>query len=66
MSYENVPVWIREIPDHLMTQEMFDVAVRIESYSLEVVPDCFKTEEMCNDAVRREPFTLYYVLCKLP
>ena len=61
MSYENVPRWIREIPDHLKTQEMCDEAVRIESYSLEVVPNCFMAEEMCNEAVRRQPFTLYYV-----
>ena len=61
MSYKNVPRWIREIPDHLKTQKMCDEAVRIESYSLEVVPDRFKTEEMCNEAVRRGPSTLYYV-----
>ena len=51
MSYENVPEWIREIPDHLKTQEMCDEAVCIESYPLEVVPDHFKTQEMCNEAV---------------
>ena len=51
MSYGNVPAWIREIPDHVKTQEMCDEAVGIESYLLEIVPDRFKTEEMCNEAV---------------
>ena len=27
MSYENVPGWIREIPDHLITQETCNEAV---------------------------------------
>ena len=61
MSYENVPPWIREIPEHLKTQEMCDGAVCMEPYSLEVVPDRRKTREMCNEAVGRERFTLYYV-----
>ena len=29
-SFENVPRWITEIPDHLKTQEMCDEAVGIE------------------------------------
>ena len=61
ISYENVPVWIREIPDHLITQEICNEAVRIEPYLFAVVPHRFKTHEMCNDAVLREAFTLYYV-----
>ena len=56
---------IREIPDHLKTQEMCDEAARMERYSLEVVPDRFKTQDMCSEAVRREPFTLYYVITSL-
>ena len=30
MSYENVPRWIREIPDNLKTQELCDEAVHVE------------------------------------
>ena len=62
MFYENVPRWIREIPEHFKTQEMCGGAMRIESCSLEHVPDHFKTQEMCDEAVRREPFILHYVL----
>ena len=59
--FANVPVWIREIPEHLKTQEMCDEAVDMEPCSLAYVPYCFKTEEMCKEAVRREPYTLPYV-----
>ena len=54
MSYENVPVWIREIPNHLKTQEMCIKAVEDVPYTLECVPGHLKTQEMCNEAVRRE------------
>ena len=53
MSYENVPRWIREIPEHLKTQEISNGAVLIEPYSLEVLPDHLKTQEMCNELVHR-------------
>ena len=53
MSHENVPRWIREIPEHLKVQEMCNEAVHIEPYSLEVVPDRLKTQEMYNEAVHR-------------
>ena len=61
MSYENFPVWIRKIPDHLITQEICNEAVRIEPHLFEVVLHRFKTHEMCNDAMLREAFTLYCV-----
>ena len=48
MSCENVPPWIREIPEHLKTQEMCDGAACMEPHSLEVVPDRRKTWEMCS------------------
>ena len=61
MPYENVPRWIREIPGHLKTQEMGNVAVHIEPYSLEAAQDHLKTHKMCNKAVHSEPSPLYYV-----
>ena len=62
---EIIPVWIREISDHLKTQEMCDEAVRIESYSLAFVPDCFKTQEICDKADEIDPFILWHVLDNL-
>ena len=53
MSYENFPIWIREIPEHLKTQEMCDEAVGIEPRSLAFIPDHLKIQGMCNEAVGR-------------
>ena len=50
---EIIPIWIKEYPDHLKTQEMCNEAVRMDPCSLEVIPDHPKTQEMCNEAVRR-------------
>ena len=58
---EIVPIWIREIPDHLKTQEICNEAVDIEPVSLAYVPNRFKKQRMCLDAVRRKPYTLRYV-----
>ena len=52
--YAAVPRWIKEIPDHLKTQEMCNEAVRMKPWSLKFVPDWYKTQEMCNEAVRME------------
>ena len=59
--YATVSRWIKEIPDHLKTQQMCDEAFEEKPYSLAYVPDCFKTQEMCDDAVRRRPWLLKYV-----
>ena len=58
---EIIPVWIREIPDKLKTQEMCNEAMRIEPYSLAFLPDCFKTQEMCDKAIEIDPFILWHV-----
>ena len=58
---EIIPVWIREIPHKLKTQEMCNEAMRIEPYSLAFVPDCFKTQQMCDKAVEIDPFILRHV-----
>ena len=42
--YAAVPNWIKEIPDHLKTQEMCNEAVRMEPWSLKFVPDHLKTK----------------------
>ena len=48
MSYESVPRWIREIPEHFKTQEMCNESVAQFSYTLRYVSDYLKTQEMCN------------------
>ena len=59
--YEIIPVWIREVPDNLKTQEMCNEAMRIEPYSLAFVPDCSKTQEICDEAFEIDPFILWHV-----
>ena len=54
---EIIPVWIRETPDHLKTQEMCNEAIHTDPYSLAFVPDRFKTQKMCDKAINIEPFT---------
>ena len=68
MSYENVLLWIREIPDRLKTHEMCDAGVHMEPRSLEFVPgqiwpvpDQYKTQEMCDKAVEEDLCLLEYV-----
>ena len=59
MSYESVPRWIREIPEHLKTQVMCNGAVAQSSYALRYVPDELKTQEMCNEAIRENPAAFF-------
>ena len=42
--YENVPHWIKEVPEHLKAQAMCEEVVCIEPRSLAFVPSHFKTE----------------------
>ena len=58
MAHASVLWWIKGISRHLKTQEMCNVVVLIEPYSLAFVPE---TEGMCNEAVRREAYTLGHV-----
>ena len=58
---EIIPVWIREIPDHLKTQEMCNEAMRMDPYSLAFVPDNLKTQEMCDKALEIDPYNLWRV-----
>ena len=53
--FANVPCRVREIPNHLKTQEMCDEAVCMGPRSLEFVPNHFKTKEMRNEAVVADP-----------
>ena len=61
MSYESVPPWLREIPEHLKTEEMCNEAVAQFPYALYYVPDYLKTKEMCDDAVDNNPAVLFLV-----
>ena len=58
----NILGWLKEISEHLNTQEMYNEAVQMEPCSVAFVPDHFKTQEMCNKAVCMEPLLLKYVL----
>ena len=61
MSYESVPRWIKEIPEHFKTQKMCNETVAQFSYALRYVPDDLKTEEMCNEAVSNNPAVFFLV-----
>ena len=61
MSYECVPRWVREIPEHFKTQEMYNETVDHFSYTLRYVPDHLKTQEMCKQAVRNSPAVFFLV-----
>ena len=50
--YAPVPCWVREIPDHLKTQEICDEAVRIEPRSLEFIPDHLKPKGCVNEPLK--------------
>ena len=47
MAYASVPLWIKEIPERVKTQEMCIEEVHIEPYTLDYALDCLKAEEMC-------------------
>ena len=53
--YVAVPSWIREIPDHLRTQEMCNEALHIGSYSLLYVPDQYETQQMSSELMHTRP-----------
>ena len=59
--HENVPRWIREIPEHLKTPEMCDKAVAGFLYALRYAPDHLKTEEICSQATGNNPYLLKYI-----
>ena len=61
MSYESVPRWLREIPEHLKTSEMCNEAVAQFPYALGYVPNELKMQEMCDEAVDNNPAVLYLV-----
>ena len=58
---EIIPVWIRETPDNLKTQEMCNETMHIDPYSSALVPDSFKTQKMCDKAIEIDQFTLLHV-----
>ena len=58
---ENVPLWIREVAEHLKTPEMFNKVVAGFSCALKYVPYELKTQEMCSQAVSNNPYLLKHV-----
>ena len=44
-SYESVPRWTREIPEHLKTSEMCIKALEIDPWRLYNIPDKLKTQK---------------------
>ena len=58
---EIIPIWIREIPDHVKMQEICNEAVGIEPCPSVYVLDHLIMQEMCNEAVRRGSYILRHV-----
>ena len=58
----SVPCWIKEIPNHLKTQEMCDEAVCMEPDSLAYVPDHLKTQETYKEIMRIMPDEMHFTL----
>ena len=62
MSYENVPEWIKKVPDQYKAQEMCNKAASMDSLLLRFVPDRFKTQKMCIKAAEVDLSFLQLVL----
>ena len=52
------PCLLENVPDCLLTQEMCDIAVRMEPWSLRIIIDHLKSQEMYDESVARHPYTL--------
>ena len=52
---------MRDVPDHLKTQEICSETVRREPYTLRYAADHLKTQRICEKAVEDEPETLEYI-----
>ena len=52
---------MRDVPDHLKTEEMFNKAVKKYPWQLRDFPYHLKTQDTCERAVDNEPKTLEYV-----
>ena len=61
MSYESVPRWLKQIPEHFKTVEMCNETVAQFSYALEQVPGHLKMAEMCTEAVCNN-VTLFFLV----
>ena len=49
---------VEDVPDRLLMQEMCDIALRMEPWSLRIIPDYFKSQEICDEAAARHPYML--------
>ena len=52
---------LEDVRDRLLTQEMCDIAVRIEPWFLRIIPDYFKLREMCDKVVAHNPYMLEHI-----
>ena len=52
---------MEDVRDRLLTQEMCDIAVRIEPWFLRIIPDYFKLREMCDKVVAHNPYMLKHI-----
>ena len=55
------PWYLKFVPDHFKTQEMFKKTVEVDPSSLELVLDHLKTQEMYDKAVRNKPCIMLFV-----
>ena len=53
---EIIPVWIREIPDNLKTQDMYNDRMRIIPNTFHHNPERLKTQDICNKAIDVDPW----------
>ena len=62
MMFEDILLSLMEfVPDHLKRKEMYNEAVRNDTWALRYVPDHLKTQEMCDQAVCIYTLSLVYV-----
>ena len=52
---------LRDVPDHLKTQEICKRVVEYDPGTLQYVTDCLKTDEMCEKAAEEDPHLLRHV-----
>ena len=62
MMFEDILLSLMEsVPDHFKRKEMYNEAVRNDTWALRHVPDHLKTQEMCDETVRIYTLSLVYV-----
>ena len=49
------------VPDGFKTQELCEIAIWFDPWSLYDIPDYLKTQKMCDNVVRGDPYSLQFV-----